>query len=477
MPEPAIAPLGAADLPDRKLAFWKMTGPGAVLVGLSIGAGELIIWPRIAAEYGSSMLWAAAVGVFLQFWINVEIGRWTVATGETPYISYARMWRGFAVLFVLFNFFGWFFPGWARASGSALKALCVGPDHASPNWLWTTVTFAAVAATLFGPKRIYAAVEKLVMVLVAIVTVGLMIIALKVGTWAHVTDMLEGVINVGYRDPDMSVKGLFIAMVFAGAGGTANLFYAFYLRDKQIGMGGRIPLLTNPFRQRTETKVQSGYIYPDTDDNARRFRDWFRYIVMDQALYFWILNTFTMFLFIFGALVVLHPKGIVPESGTLIWDEAAILGDSMGAFGRNLFLLIGVATLFSTQITLVDGVSRSMADICHGAFKAGRKIPESKWYVGWAIGMIAFGVIVTAVMEIGDLNKGRVLDFLFNAAYIGGFAMAVYTPLQLYMNLRHLPRSAKPKWINILMVSIASVIYVGFAAFCLVDEIRSAIAG
>lgn len=473
MSQSVIPSLASADMPERKLAFWKMTGPGAVLVGLSIGAGELIIWPRIAAEFGSSMLWAAAVGVFLQFWINIEIGRWTIATGETPYLSYARMWRGFAFIFIAFNFFGWFFPGWARASGAALKALCVGPGHSSPNWLWTAITFAAVAATLFGPKKVYATVEKTVTSLVVLITAGLLIIAFKLGTWAHVQDMVKGILNVGYREPGMSFKALFIAMVFAGAGGTANLFYSFYLRDKQIGMGGRIPLLINPFRQRVETTIQPGYRYPETPENARRFRDWMRYVILDQTLYFWLLNTFTMFLFIFGALVVLHPAGIVPQSDTLIWDEAYILGQSMGAFGRNLFLLIGVATLFSTQITLVDGVARSMADICHGAFAGGRKIAESKWYAGWAIGMIAFGILVTMLMEIGNYKQGRVLDFLFNAAYFGGFAMAVYTPLQLYLNLRHLPPSARPGWLNILMTSIAAIIYVGFAVFCLVDEVKA----
>ena len=30
-----------AELPERKLSFWKMAGPGAILVGLSIGAGEI----------------------------------------------------------------------------------------------------------------------------------------------------------------------------------------------------------------------------------------------------------------------------------------------------------------------------------------------------------------------------------------------------------------------------------------------------
>src|SRR5687767_12359666 len=117
-----------------------MTGPGAVLVGLSIGAGEIVIWPRIAAQHGAGMVWAAVLGVFLQLWINVEIGRWTIATGESAYRGFARLWRGFAIAFIAFNFFGWFFPGWARVSGTALKALVLRHDHPSPDWLWTLIT-------------------------------------------------------------------------------------------------------------------------------------------------------------------------------------------------------------------------------------------------------------------------------------------------------------------------------------------------
>lgn len=36
------------DLPKKTMPNWKMAGPGAILVGLSIGAGEIVIWPRIA---------------------------------------------------------------------------------------------------------------------------------------------------------------------------------------------------------------------------------------------------------------------------------------------------------------------------------------------------------------------------------------------------------------------------------------------
>ena len=76
-----IAPLGTADLPRRQLSFWRLTGPGAILVGLSIGAGEIVLWPWITAKFGAVMVWAAALGVFIQLWVNLEIGRWAIVTG------------------------------------------------------------------------------------------------------------------------------------------------------------------------------------------------------------------------------------------------------------------------------------------------------------------------------------------------------------------------------------------------------------
>src|SRR5215208_6546736 len=141
----------------------------------------------------------------------------------------------------------------------------------------------------------------------------------------------------------------------------------------------------------------------------------------------------------------------------------------MGITGRYLFLLIGLATLFSTQLTLVDGVARSMADILHGSFLKTRRFSESNWYVAWAIFMMLFGVLITFILEKSGVSD---LGFLFNAAYIGGFAMAVYVPLTLYMNLRYLPKAARPHWINIAMTSIAGVVYVGFAIYSVVYELR-----
>ena len=225
---------------------------------------------------------------------------------------------------------------------------------------------------LFGPKLIYNSVEKTIEVLVAIVTIGLIAVVIAIGSADTWKELGSGLVNIGYKDPRMSVKTLFIALVFAGAGGTANLFYTFYLRDKKLGMGGRLPQLQNPLRGRTETVPSTGFVVEDTQENRTRFTEWWNYVKKDQLLFFWALNTVTMMLFIFGALAVLHPKGIVPEKGYAYLGRGAGARRSWGGPGRTIFLLVGVATLFSTQLALVDGVSRSVSDIVYTTSRARR---------------------------------------------------------------------------------------------------------
>jgi hypothetical protein len=164
---------------------------------------------------------------------------------------------------------------------------------------------------------------------------------------------------------------------------------------------------------------------------------------------------------------VLHPKGIVPAKGTLIWDEAQVLAEVWGEPGRYIFLLVGLATLFGTQLALVDGVSRSIADMVYTNFKGAKKRDQSWWYLLVAAVWIVAGCVITFVMEQWGVSE---LGFLFNAAYIGGFAMAVYVPLTLFINHRHLPRAARPGVLSTVMMVAASIVYIVFAIACLLWE-------
>ncbi|MEE2776359.1 MAG: Nramp family divalent metal transporter [Acidobacteriota bacterium] len=467
-----IPALRQADMPERKLGFWQMTGPGAITLGLAIGAGELAVWPWVTAKFGAVMIWAAALGVFLQLWINFEIGRWAVVTGENPYTGYARKSLKFIYYFMMLGFVGFFLPGWARMSGVAFKALIFGPDGPGADWMWTAGTFAVIAVVIFGPKEIYSTIEKAIGGMVIVITVGLVYLALRVGTFDAVAEMGRGLLNFGHieLDDEFTFSRFFGAVVFAGIGGAGNLYYAFYLRDKNIGMGARIPTLANPLRQKEVVEVKTGFTYEDTPENARRFRDWFRFVVQDQVLYFWLLNTFTMFLFMFGALTVLRPQGIVPAEGQFVWDESVMLEGILGTPGRYLFLIIGIAALFSSQLGGVDGGARSWAYQIGVHFKLGKRYTQSQLYLFFVIVIISFGIGATAFLELMNITA---LGFIFNAALLGGFSMAVYVPLTLYCNLKYLPVSARPKPLNIAMVAIGAATYISFALYTLYDVFLS----
>lgn len=52
-----------------------------------------MLYPYIASQVGLVFVWAALVGVMTQFFLNMEIERYTLATGETVLTGFSRFWR------------------------------------------------------------------------------------------------------------------------------------------------------------------------------------------------------------------------------------------------------------------------------------------------------------------------------------------------------------------------------------------------
>ena len=467
-----IPDLREADLPDREESFWRLTGPGAVMIGLAIGSGELVLWPWITAKFGTEMMWAAALGVFLQLWINIEVGRWAVATGESAFTGFARISKFWVFFFMSLLFVGTFLPGMGRAVGTSLRILIFGLDGPGADWVWTALVLVITLSILFGPKQIYKTVEKSVGFMVLVIVVGMLIVAFSIGTFADLTNMLGGILNFGHirLDEQLTFNRFFGAFVFAGIGGLGNLYYAYYLRDKGVGMGKRIPALVNPLREAQRGNSEIGYRFPNNEVNGKRFRDWFQFVIVDSCVFFWIANTFTMFLFMFGALVVLFPAGIVPEESRIIWDLALILEGVMGGWGRYLFLIVGIAAFFSSVLAVTDGGVRLWVDLLHTNFRFSHRFAANRLYLVLALGLSALVVTATWYFETHDVT---VLDFFFLGAVLAGFAMAGYVPMLLYMNLKYLPPVARPKPLNIVMVSIGAVTYISFAVFTVWSKVAT----
>ena len=88
------------DLPEPA-RLRKLVGPSVILVGVGVASGEYILFPYIASVAGLAFLWAAVVGVAMQFFINMEVERYTLATGQTAITGFSRLWKPWGLIIVL----------------------------------------------------------------------------------------------------------------------------------------------------------------------------------------------------------------------------------------------------------------------------------------------------------------------------------------------------------------------------------------
>ena len=72
----------------------RVIGPGAILLGLSLGAGDWLLGPAVAAAYGPSLLWVCTLSILFQGVLNTEMARYTLATGEPVFTGFMRQRPG-----------------------------------------------------------------------------------------------------------------------------------------------------------------------------------------------------------------------------------------------------------------------------------------------------------------------------------------------------------------------------------------------
>jgi hypothetical protein len=116
-----LPPMPRRDMPPPQ-PLSRILGPSVILAGLGVGSGEYIIWPFITAAIGPAFLWAAALSVTVQYFLNMEIERYTLATGETAIAGFVRRWRHWGWLFCLFTIVPNIWPGWATGGVTILTS-------------------------------------------------------------------------------------------------------------------------------------------------------------------------------------------------------------------------------------------------------------------------------------------------------------------------------------------------------------------
>ena len=96
LPTRVLPPPQIRDLPEPPKQLWRLIGPGIVGAGVGLASGEFILWPYISSQVGLIFLWGALLGVVVQWFLNMEIERYTLATGETALTGFNRFWKHWA---------------------------------------------------------------------------------------------------------------------------------------------------------------------------------------------------------------------------------------------------------------------------------------------------------------------------------------------------------------------------------------------
>ena len=454
------------DLPEPQ-PLRKYLGASVILLATALGSGELIIWPYITSQAGVGLLWLAFIGFSAQYFINMEVERYTLATGETAVTGFSRMWIGWGIVFILGSILPNTIPGWATSAATMFGYLFGLGDGAVP--IVTTIFLLAIGLSITLSPVVFTFLERAELILVAIIVLFLIVaivIATDLSAWTGiVTKAPQGLANL---PTDLAVIGtttIFSGVVFAGAGGCNNLVQSNYIRDKGLGMGILMPKIVSPVTGEEEARPSLGYKFEVNERNMGRWRRWWTLANQEQIITFYILGLLTLI----GLSVLLYStlggNVKVPESEagsiTFLQTEAQALGNQLGTWFEYFFYFAGFAVLFSTNIGVVDWVSRLTADSLKVTFlKTSEFWSESKIYVTVVWIMVIGGSIIV-------WTGAEPLVFLVLSATGGGFMMFFYSALLILLNRRFLPDPIKINSWRLVGMVLAFLLYAAFVVYIL----------
>ena len=455
IPSHILPPLRYRDMPEP-ISWKKMIGPSVMLAGLSLGSGEFIIWPHIVYQSGFVFFWACMLGVATQFFLNMEIERWTLVTGESAITGFCRMSRHWAWILLLMNVIPWAWPGWATGAGKMLTWMMFGPGEIADEY---TRYFGIVALILIGivltaGPVVYNTVEKIQLFLVGLILFLVVVIAVVVIRADAVVAMCEGIVNVGKMPElkespgpgDLTLMGLLGALAFAGAGGTTNLGQSNFIKDKGYGMGKYLGRITSPLTGQEESAADIGFHFKQTPENLSRWRRWWRAANIEHFWSFYVtcvvclcLMSLISYSLFYDADGNLNAETIGTGGGfDFIWAQANLI-ESRYSFGSVLkagFMVMGIAILLTTALGVLDAVSRISTDIIKVNYlRENENWSLSKLYFVFLWGEIALGIVI---LLIPGFNSPLLL--LKISAALNGGVMLIYSVLLLYMNSKILSR-------------------------------------
>lgn len=434
----------------------RTVGPGIIGLGLAIGSGEWLLGPSVVITHGPGLLWITTVAVFLQVFLNLEMARYTLYTGEPIITGFMRTWPGptvwgwvYAVL--AFLQYGW--PGWALASATASAALLLGrmPTEADAGLVIGIgyATFAACFLITTTGKKVERTLEVAMWCLVGWVAMYLLFVDITTVSAENWKRTMLGFVSFGTLPSggDWLLLGAFAA--YSGIGGIGNAFVTNWIRDKGYGMGATVGYIPGAFGGIVRLSPH-GKIFPLNPGTLESWRGWWRFVGVDQWGLFFVGSLVGM------ALTSLLTLEYVPPGSEMgAWAVANLQATGISTVHGRLFwyltLISGLWILFSTQLGIVDGLPRATTDILWSGSDAVRR------WRGGDVRAVYYSVVAAfAIWGCIGLNLAQPLTLIVIGANVAGMIFVLESIHTLVVNRRFLPRELQPpRWRQAMLIGCA----------------------
>jgi Mn2+/Fe2+ NRAMP family transporter len=430
--------------PPRSWQRLVWLGPGFLWMVSAAGSGELLFTPRVGSLYGYSLLWALVAAVMLKWFINREIGRFTVCTGATVLEGFAQVpgpanWAVWLVLlpqaFVAVTTI-------AGLAGSAATALILVLPGDVRFWMVGSV-LAATALVVMGR---YKGVELVATILaLALATAA---VAAATSIFPEPSALASGFVPDRSVEIDYGEILPWLGFMLSGAAGL--MWYSYWLQAKGYGAAARTQKGGKPIDPKQF----------DTTDRIR-LRGWVSQMTLDNSVAVVGTLLITIAFLILGT-ELLHPEGLLPEENRVAETLGRLLGTIWGPLGFWLMVLGVFVGFWDTVLSDQDGFGRLFAN--------GTQIVAERWRVPrqWLDERLLTRAyvlsLVTALPILLYLIAGEPVGLLKVAGAIEAAHIPVVTGLILYLNHRILPAGLKPSWPVFLATAVSGLFFAAFAA-------------
>lgn len=459
---PPVA-LDVRDLPEP-MPLRRMVGPGVVAVGIGMAAGEIILWPYLTSIGGLGLLWLALTTLAVQYVINMEIERYTLATGQTAVAGFSSWWTGWGVIICLAGAFQYMWPGWATSGSTVFTYLVGGGD---PVWISVAV-LVVLGVLLTFSKVIYKTVERVEAVKVAL-TLFFLVVAvvfvISLSTWG---EGAERTVTGFGRIPDgITFTMILSALGAAGAGGVHNLVLGNWIRDKRYGMGAHVPRLISPITGREEASGADRYTFPETPENLARWRIWWKRANVEHFSTFFVVCLVTIGVMCLLAYETLFGRGNLESDPSFLRIQGDVLAAEVGDWLKLLFFAVATVSLWAAAMGLLDIIGRVAGDFLRRTYLSGSaRWTEARLYL----------VVVWAEIVLGSMillaGFDQPIALLIVSTCAASVVTLLYSILLVRLNTRSLPAPVRLRGARLAGMLIAIAFYGFFALAMVVTQLQ-----